>query len=280
MAISLLTACGNQNAGGIKAYNNTSVASQLKSASDSSSNRNVTVGTEEYRGFSVDNILHSETLGDIHFNLYVPKSYDGSEAYAVFITLPGYQGLYFQGVAENIKTESFGFEAQRYNENMIVVAPQLEDWGETSANKTIELTEYFLSNYNIDTEKVFINGYSGGGETLSLVLAKRPELFTAALMCASKWDGSFDAVVKNHTPVYFVIGEADEYYGSEPFKKAYKTLFDLYRSEGLPDNEISKILVLDIKNADYFKAGGVTYQHGGGGLFAAEKSIMEWLFNK
>ena len=48
---------------------------------------------------------------------------------------------------------------------MIVIAPQLEDWGETSANQTIALVEYFLSHYNID--QVYAEGYSGGGETMS-----------------------------------------------------------------------------------------------------------------
>lgn len=59
---------------------------------------------------------------------------------------------------------------------MIIVAPQLSDWRETSAKQTIVLTEFFLETYNIDSSKVYINGYSGGGETLSLVLADRPAL--------------------------------------------------------------------------------------------------------
>ena len=80
----------------------------------------VTAGTEEYRGFIVDNVLHSLSNGDIHYNVYIPDSYNGKTEYALFITLPGYQGLYFQGVAENLKTEEFGFEAQKYNEKMII----------------------------------------------------------------------------------------------------------------------------------------------------------------
>ena len=109
----------------------------------------VTEGTEEYRGFILDNVLHSESEGDIHYNLYVPDSYDGSEPYALFFTLPGYEGLYFQGVGENLYSENFGFEAQNYIQDMIIVAPQLSDWGETSADQTIALAEYFLANYNI-----------------------------------------------------------------------------------------------------------------------------------
>lgn len=237
-------------------------------------------GTEEYRGFQVDSILHTESDGDIHFNTYIPDNYDGSIPYALYITLPGYQGLYFQGVAQNIKTEEFGFEAQKYNDQMIIVAPQLSDWSETSARQTIVLTEFFLETYNIDSSKVYINGYSGGGETLSLVLADRPELYTAALMCSSQWDGSYDAVVEDRTPIYFVIGESDEYYGSEPFKKAYQELFKRYKEEGLSETEINEILILDVKGEQYFIDGGIPNQHGGGFLFSRDETIMGWLFSK
>ena len=62
-------------------------------------------GNEDVRGFLFDNVLHSESDGDIHFGLYIPDSYDGTEAYALFVTLPGYEGLYFQGVGVNIRAE-------------------------------------------------------------------------------------------------------------------------------------------------------------------------------
>ena len=54
----------------------------------------------------------------------------------------GYDGLYFQGVGKNIRTEDFVFETQKYNDKMIIAAPQLSDWGNTSAEQTIALTEY------------------------------------------------------------------------------------------------------------------------------------------
>ena len=126
-------------------------------------------------------------------------------------------------MGENIRTEDFGFEAQKYITDMIIVAPQLNDWGQTSADKTIELTQYFLTHYIINPSKVYINGYSGGGETLSLVLAKQPEL---------------------------------------------------------SESEIDKLVVLDVKDKDYFEETPVTYQHGGGYLFCRDKEIMGWLFNQ
>ena len=69
----------------------------------------VTPGTQTQRGFVNDNVLHAE-IGDIHFSSYIPESYDGSEPYALFITLPGWEGLYFQGVGANM-VEDFGPEA-------------------------------------------------------------------------------------------------------------------------------------------------------------------------
>ena len=212
----------------------------------------VTEGTEEYRGFILDNVLHSESEGEIHYNLYVPESYDGSEPYALFFTLPGYEGLYFQGVGVNLYSEDFGFTAREYIPDMIIAAPQLEDWGETSADQTIALAEYFLANYNIDESRVYAEGYSGGGETMSQVMGKRPELFTAYLQCSSRWDGAYEPVVESRTPVYIVVGESDEYYGSEPSEEAYENLYGLYREAGLSDEEISELLVLDIKDAEYF----------------------------
>lgn len=239
----------------------------------------VTEGTEEYRGFVIDNVFHSTTDGDIHYNVYIPESYDGSEAYALYFTLPGYEGLYFQGVAANIQSEEFGFEAQKYNEKMIIVAPQLSDWGEPSANQTIALVEYFLEAYNIDRSKVYGNGFSGGGETMSQVMGKRPDLFTAYLQVSSQWDGEYEPVVEQRLPVYFAIGRNDEYYGSGPSQEAYNTLHDLYVQQGLSETEIDELLVLDIKEHEYFTDRGMSNEHGGGGLFAYDEEIMGWLFS-
>ena len=238
----------------------------------------VTEGKDYYREFLVDNVLHSPKDGDIHYHVYFPDSYNGKKKMALYVTLPGYQGLYFQGVAENLKTEDFAFEAKKYNKDMIILAPQLDDWGETSARQTIALVEYFLENYPVDPENVYINGYSGGGETLSLILEMRPELFARALMCSSQWDGEYGPVVKARTPVYFVIGQDDEYYSSKPFRDAYQKLYGLYQKEGLSEKEIKKLLVLDVKGSDYFKGTGITYQHGGGWLFCRDEKIMNWLF--
>lgn len=249
--------------------------------SSSSKAYNVEQGTSKYRDFVLDNVLHSETEGDIHYNVYIPEDYDGTESYALFMTLPGYQGLYFQGVGQNVMTEEFGFMAREYIPKMIIVAPQLNDWQDTSARQTIALTEYFLDTYNIDRSRVYAEGYSGGGETMSRVMGMRPDLYTAYLQCSSQWDGNYTEVVKARVPVYFAIGEKDEYYGFEPSRNAYNAIHKLYEQEGLSNSEIDRLLVLDIKPTSYFSSEGISNQHGYGGyLFVRDKNIMGWLFGQ
>ena len=241
----------------------------------------VTRGTETYRYFSVDNVLHSQSEGDISFCLYVPDGYDGKKPYALFVQLAGYEGLRFQGAAKNIKSEDFVFEAQNYCADMIIVAPQLSDWGMKSSRQTVALTEHFLRAYNIDKSRVYLQGYSGGGETGSLVMQIRPELYAKFLHCSSQWDGLFDALVKARVPVYIAIGADDEYYGASPAKNAFRSLCSAYRAAGLSESEISKLVTLDVKPADYFSRQGMKNQHGGGAhLFARDKAIMGWLFGK
>lgn len=236
-------------------------------------------GTQTKEDFTVDNVLHSDTQGDIHFSSYIPESYDGSEPYALFVTLPGWEGLYFQGVGANL-VEGFPFEARKYNDKMIIISTQLNDWGETSANMAIELTEYFIEHYNIDADKVYLHGMSGGGETGSVIMGKRPELYTAYLETSSRWDGDMEILAKAKTPVYMAIAENDTYYGSGYLKDAYNELYELYKQQGLSDSKINEILVLDVKQDEYFTERGYHDQHAGGNAFSADEDIMGWLFGK
>ena len=119
-----------------------------------------------------------------------------------------------------------------------------------------------------------------GGEIMSLVLEKAPELFTAYLHCSSRWDGDYAPVVEKRLPVYLAIGEDDEYYGSEPTREAYEALQDRYLAQGLSEAEIDRLLVLDIKDGSYFTERGISNQHGGGAQFAFAEEIMGWLFEQ
>lgn len=247
-------------------------------SNNNSNDTNLINSSKDLSKFKINEVYKSKNNGDIHYSVYIPNNYDQNKKYPLYITLPGYEGLYFQGVGINLEYESFATEALKINEDMIILAPQLNDWEELSANQTIDLIEYYKKNYNIS--KVYANGYSGGGETMSLVMGKRADLIDAYLQVSSKWDGDFELTVKNEVPVYFVIGKDDEYYTSKPTTEAYNKLYSLYKEKGLSDKEINKLLILDIKDRKYFIKRGMDNEHGGGGLIAFDKDIMTWLLTR
>lgn len=234
-------------------------------------------GTRDERGFVVGNVLHTDDAGDVRFSLYVPEGYDGKESVALFVTLPGWDGLSFQGIGADLG-EPQGFEARRYDERMLVLSPQVSDWGPRSAKQVIRLTEWILSRYAVDPSRVYLAGYSAGGETGSLVVSERPDLFRAYLETASRWDGDYDAVVRARLPVRLAVGEDDSYYGSGPLKEAYRNLVERYRAQGLAQEEIDRLVVLDVRGKAYFDAHDVSDQHAGGLTIASDADSLGWLF--
>lgn len=240
----------------------------------------VTAGTEVYQGFLMDNVLHAGDAGDVHFHIYVPDSYDGTKTYPLFLTMSGYGGMYFQGAGANLTEEPFALWARQQYPDMIIVAPQMEAWGETYADQVLALMDYLLSEYRVDENRIYAEAFSAGGVTMSFVLEQRPDLFCVYLHCCSSWPADPTPVAKTRLPVYIAVGEQDEYFGLEPSREIYEELQELYRQQGLSGEEIDRLLVLDVKNDAYFSERGVEKQHEGGVLFGEDPEIMGWLFEK
>ena len=264
--------------------------------SDSTSNDHdvtITKGDEFYEDFRIGNVMHSsDDLPDLQFQIYIPESYNSTEPYALYTVLPGFGGYYVEGEkpGHNVMgSERYAINSRLYNEKMIVVAPQLESYEnqmdleqeeQVHAEQVIRLTQYLLSKYNVDNNRKYISGYSRGGEVMSLICSERPDLYSAALCISSTWRGDVSVITANHLPVYFVIGESDEFYGSEPFKQTYEEIVSAYKREGLTDEEISQLVVLDIKGPDYFDSDEYDNQHSGAKLFAFDESVMKWLVTR
>lgn len=236
-------------------------------------------GTMVDRGFVVDDLLQGSPAGDIHFSLHVPDSYDGDTPFALYVACPGWEGLWFQGVGAHLG-EDFAFVANDYVPDMIIASPQLEDWGETSARQCIALTRWLMSAYNIDASRVYLSGYSGGGETISLVMGLEPALYRRALHLCSQWDGDLDVLAASRVPVRMSTGANDDYYGSAPVSRTYAQLREKYLAAGLSQEGIDELVVLDVKPDEYFEGHTDFYgEHGGGlELFPHDAEVMGWLF--
>ena len=160
---------------------------------------------------------------------------------------------------------------------MIVVSAQFTDWHETSARQAIELTEYFIENFPVDSKRVYAAGYSAGGETMSQAVSMRPDLYAAYLHGASQWDGAYEPIVQNDVAVYIFMAENDEYYGSEKARSTYSSLQAAYREKGYTDEQIGELLVVEIPDNDYFNSRGIYNYHSGGNILFDDENILNWI---
>lgn len=76
-------------------------------------------------------------------------------------------------------------------------------------------------------------------------------------------------------------GENDDYYGPSSVRETYEKLRSGYMAQGLGEEEVSRLVTLDVKPASYFgETGRKNGQHMTGGvLFPHDEEIMGWLFN-
>ena len=99
--------------------------------------------------------IFSGADGDIHYSYYLPDSYDGSRKFPMMVVMPGYNMMWFGEDSSGSNLNWSGFTAwTRLDTEMVVVSAQLTDWGEKSARQAIELTEYFISHFAVDTSRV------------------------------------------------------------------------------------------------------------------------------
>lgn len=217
--------------------------------------------------------------GEIHYSYYLPEGYNSTTDYPMVVVMPGYDGMWF---GEDSLLKDVRWKGQtawtELDEDMIVLTAQLTDWGEKSARQANELTEYFLKNYAVDEQRVYAAGYSAGGETMSQAVSLRPDLYAAYLHGASQWDGDYESVAQNRVAVYIFIAENDEYYGSEKAIDAYNNLMAAYQNEGLSDDEINRLLRLEVPDNDYFAERGIySNYHGGGNVLFDDETILNWI---
>ena len=176
-----------------------------------------------------EQVLEGE-IGTIHYSYQLPEGYHETGSYPMMVVMPGYDMMWFGEDSSGANLDWQGFRCwSDLDEEMIVVSAQLTDWGETSADQAIELTEYFLDHFAVDAKRVYAAGYSAGGETMSRAVSMRPDLYAAYLHAASQWDGDLVSVTAHDVGVHIYIGSTDEYYGSQQAQDTYDALYRIRR---------------------------------------------------
>lgn len=234
----------------------------------------------EKPGLIAEQILNGNE-GEIHYSYYLPEDYDENKTYPLMMSMPGYDMMWFGEDSSGSNLEWSGFQVwTELSEDMIVVSAQLTDWHETSARQAIELTEYFIDNFSVDSTRVYAAGYSAGGETMSQAVLMRPDLYAAYLHGASQWDGTYDPIAQNDVAVYIFMAENDEYYGSAKARSAYEELQAAYREKGYTDEQIGELLVAEIPGNEYFNSRDIYNYHGGGNILFDDENILNWIVSQ
>ena len=241
------------------------------------SNENTKAGIKT--GIVAEQILEGKE-GEIHYSYYLPESYDESKIYPMVVVMPGYDMMWFgeESSGRNLNWNGF-LSWTKLDTDMIVVSAQLTDWHEKSARQAIELTEYFIKNFNVDTSRIYAAGYSAGEETMSRAVSMRPDLYAAYLHGASQWDGEYESVAKNGVAVYIYMADGDEYYGSEKARSAYENLYEAYKNNGFSDEAIDSLLRLEIPPDSFFNEKGIYNYHGGANILFDDESNLNWIIS-
>ena len=224
--------------------------------------------------------IFSGADGDIHYSYYLPDSYDGSRKFPMMVVMPGYNMMWFGEDSSGSNLNWSGFTAwTRLDTEMVVVSAQLTDWGEKSARQAIELTEYFINRFAVDTSRVYAAGYSAGGETMSRAVAMRPDLYAAYLHGASQWDGSYAPIAENSVAIYIYMANGDEYYGSAKAHSAYENLHEAYENAGWSDTDIDKVLRIETPDNAFFNEKGIYNYHGGANVVFDDPDNLNWVIS-
>ena len=253
-------------------FDDEKASSQMPSDSDSES-QNIKTGI-------IAEQLYIGESGDIHYSYYLPESYDGKREYPMMVVMPGYDMMWFGESSSESNLNWNGFMSwTELDTEMIVVSAQLTDWHETSARQAVELTEYFIDNFAVDTNRVYAAGYSAGGETMSQAVSMRPDLYAAYLHGASQWDGTYESVAENKVAVYIYMAESDEYYGSAKARSAYENLHIAYENVGYGDSEIDSLLRIETPEDAFFNEKGIFNYHGGANVVFDDTDNLNWIIS-
>ena len=158
------------------------------------------------------------------YRIFVPASYDKAQKYPLVLWLHGGNGRGTDNLKQITAGNALGSGIWTRTENQkkfpaFVVAPQCPDnqvWANRGKDEmtdalrlALEIVDAVRGEYNIDAQRIYVAGQSMGGGGTWDALARRPEMFAAALALCGPNDPTTAAKIA-HVPVWVFHGEADQ----------------------------------------------------------------------
>jgi len=218
---------------------------------------------------------------------YLPENYDASKKYPLVIQMVGGGTSYWEVGSENnfgvnIAGDPAATTWMDAAEDVIIVSPhtRFEVMNSTAPYDIIQTVNYFLNNYSVDENRVYLTGNSFGTIMSSRALRLAPDLFAAAVLCNGNLglgaaagpgdvkDTDPDAikelmseVVDQGTAIWFHHGRGDTTAKVEESIVPYEAIKQAYQSKGLSEEQIGKLLKISIYEDAEFDTVGITSYH-------------------
>ncbi len=180
--------------------------------------------------------------------VYVPSSYGIDRPWPVVLALHGVGGSGYGQVMTWLKSSA-------HNDEFIFIAPTYGAglwWNEEAEGLVLAILDKIKHDYHIDTNRVYLTGFSSGGHGVWYFALRYPSLFAAINPIAAECPLPYLLVNLEHVPVYIIHGSRDTVIPVEAARDAgsrleklnytvvYKELSELKHQ--FPVNEIAKVL--------------------------------------
>jgi poly(3-hydroxybutyrate) depolymerase len=235
--------------------------------------------TDEWVGYGARLALQGEVTQTLMHSFSFSSSYDGSARAARYQLPIGYDPavnvpllVSIAGTKEDQKWEDlYRFAAQANERGWLLLSPNLRNlFGEVrgrtasleNQHDIIDAIQYMKAHFAVDTNRIYISGFSTGGGVAATVAAKYPHLFAAVVDWAGptdlgEWEQQLSSLISldfgcppqgpyqcpiewqrrsarsmtenlKHVPMAIVHGRADTAVPFEQSQKLYQKMSDYY----------------------------------------------------
>ena len=144
--------------------------------------------------------------------VFIPHDYDGSKAYPTILFLHGLSQSGDDGLAQAGRGLATAIRKRERTFPFIVVFPQSRDrtWLAESADgkRALAIVDEVRREYRVDDRRLYLTGYSMGGEGTFSIAAAHPERFAAIIPICGGISSSLAPRLKD-IPCWCFVGDAD-----------------------------------------------------------------------
>ncbi|TDD73080.1 hypothetical protein E1262_00925 [Jiangella aurantiaca] len=234
--------------------------------------------------FHHESHLHSGTV--LPYAFHLPADYDPARDYPLVVVLPGWGSGYNgenRGVQVAVDISATAWLQPEWtgtDEDVIVLTPQNPRVStDAQSAAVVALVRSFMEQYSVDTERVYVQGFSMGTALAYDAMADHPGLFAGALITAGFGVSPDQAarIAMARTPIWITHGTSDPVLPVANGRTSTQRLRSAYVAAGAEPAEAENLIRYTefpdeaYSLPDYHAVVGPTYE---------DPSILRWLLQQ